>query len=168
MLWHIGKLDNLRKHQRLLAVEDHMSRRIVHRDRPGPRFREADDPQWKTKPSLVRIPVGALRPHKGNTNVTAEIFLNEAPVGVGDPANFDGLESLHFPRVEAVNSEPHGAPVRITVPNDVPSGPEVDQQDSSGQTYLARTLSPMQLVAMEDGKAHKCVSRHHRFGFQRS
>jgi len=81
MLFHISKLDNLRKHQRLLTVE------------PIPS--QADITAWgvgferlmthvQDKTILYRFPRGAFRPMKGNTNVTAEIFLNEAPSGVGD------------------------------------------------------------------------------------
>jgi hypothetical protein len=43
------------------------------------------------KTILYSIPPGAFSPHKGNTNVTAEIFLNEIPAGVGYRETFLAL-----------------------------------------------------------------------------
>jgi hypothetical protein len=81
ILWHIGKLDNLRKHQRLLTVEPIPSRAHVLVLTYG--FEELMT-RMPDKTILYRFPHGAFRPTKGNINLTPEIFLNEAPAGVGD------------------------------------------------------------------------------------
>jgi hypothetical protein len=81
ILFHISKLDNLRKHQRLLTVEPILSQANI--TTWGGDF-EPLMTRMQDKTILYRFPSGAFRPTKGNTNVTAEIFLNEAPAGVGD------------------------------------------------------------------------------------
>jgi hypothetical protein len=81
MLFHIQTLDNLRKHQRLLTVKPIPSQ--VDITTRGVGFEQLMT-HMQDKTILYRFPSGAFRPTKGNTNITAEIFLNEAPAGVGD------------------------------------------------------------------------------------
>ncbi|HML07357.1 MAG TPA: hypothetical protein VK430_04415 [Xanthobacteraceae bacterium] len=81
VLWHICKLDNLRKHQRLLTVEPIPSTVNISWIYYAERIMEHSHAQNKTK--LYRIPRGVFRPTDGNTNLTPDIFLNEAPSGVG-------------------------------------------------------------------------------------
>lgn len=81
VLWHIAKLDNLRKHQRLLTVEPIPSQADITWTTYAERLMHHSHSQNKT--TLYRIPAGVFRPTKGNTNVAAEIFLNETPAGVG-------------------------------------------------------------------------------------
>ena len=151
VLWHIGKLDNLRKHQRLLTVET-LSRRIVHRDRPGPRFREADDPHGRQnhpgQNTRRRTPPSQRQYQRDRRDI-----FKPGPGWGRRPRSFAGLESLHFPS-QGADFRASRDCVRITVTNDVPSGPKAKKQCRRGRTYLAHSLSPMQLVAMEDGKAH--------------
>ena len=81
VLWHIAKLDNLRKHQRLLTVEPIPS--TVHIGWIYYAERLMCHSHAKNKTVLYRIPRGEFRPAHGNANVTPDIFLNEAPSGVG-------------------------------------------------------------------------------------
>lgn len=81
VLWHIGTLDNLRKHQRLLTVEPIPSQTQITHFSWADRLMLHSPSQNRTV--LYRIPAGAFCPTKGNTNVGAEIFLNETPAGVG-------------------------------------------------------------------------------------
>lgn len=81
VLWHIGKLDNLRKHQRLLTVEPIPSTVHIGWIYYAERLMLHSHAQNKT--ILYRIPRGVFRPTDGNTNLTPDIFLNEAPSGVG-------------------------------------------------------------------------------------
>jgi hypothetical protein len=80
VLWHIGKLDNVRKHQRLLYVEPIPTDAQITQIYMADRIMEHSHSQNKTK--LFRIPSGSFHPTKGNTNLTAEIFLNEATSGI--------------------------------------------------------------------------------------
>lgn len=81
VLWHIAKLDNLRKHQRLLFVEP----LPTQLDLTGIPYAERLmlHSHSQNKSSLYRIPAGTFRPTRGNTNLSAEIFLNEVESGVG-------------------------------------------------------------------------------------
>jgi hypothetical protein len=88
VLWHIGKLDNLRKHQRLLTVEPVLSDASFTVSAFG--FQKLMT-HLQNKSILYSIPNGTFRPHKGNTIVTAEIFLNESPAGIGDREAFLAL-----------------------------------------------------------------------------
>jgi hypothetical protein len=81
ILWHISKLDNLRKHQRLLTVEPIPSQANILALTYG--FENLMT-HMQDKTILYRFPHGAFHPTRGNINLTAEIFLNEAPAGVGD------------------------------------------------------------------------------------
>ncbi len=81
VLWHIAKLDNLRKHQRLLFVEP----LPTQLDLTGVPYAERLmlHSHAQNRSSLYRIPAGSFRPTPGNTNLAAEIFLNETDSGVG-------------------------------------------------------------------------------------
>jgi hypothetical protein len=81
VLFHIGRLDNLRKHQRLLTIEPVPSQTTI--TSWGHTF-ERVMLHIQDKSILYRFAHGAFRPTKGNTNLAAEIFLKEAPAGVGD------------------------------------------------------------------------------------
>ncbi len=81
VLWHIAKLDNLRKHQRLLTVEPIPS--TVHITWMSYAERLMLHSHSQNKSILYRIPAGEFRATDGNTNITPDIFLNEAPSGVG-------------------------------------------------------------------------------------
>jgi hypothetical protein len=81
VLWHIGKLDNLRKHQRLLFVEPIPTQADITHIYSVEKLMLHSHAQNKT--TLYRIPAGVFRPTKGNTNLTAQIFLNETTVGIG-------------------------------------------------------------------------------------
>jgi hypothetical protein len=81
ILWHIATLDNLRKHQRLIVVEPiptavdltgitYAERLMLHS-------------HSQNKSVLYRIPRGEFRMTKGNTHLSAEIFLNETPAEIG-------------------------------------------------------------------------------------
>jgi hypothetical protein len=79
VLVHIRDLDNLRKHQRMLVVEPIPTQVDITQIYMVERVMEHSHAQNETK--LYRIPVGSFRPTKSNTNLTAEIFLNEtAPI----------------------------------------------------------------------------------------
>lgn len=81
VLWHIAKLDNLRKHQRLLFVEPIPTQL----DLMGVPYAERImlHSHAQNMSTLYRIPAGSFRPTRGNTNLSAEIFLNETESGVG-------------------------------------------------------------------------------------
>jgi hypothetical protein len=81
VLWHIATLDNLRKHQRLLTVEPIPSQAEITSIIYAERLMLHSHSQNKT--TLYRISAGAFHPTKGNTNLSAQIFLNETPAGVG-------------------------------------------------------------------------------------
>lgn len=81
IMFHIATLDNLRKHQRLLRVEPAPSQAIL--TAPGYGFEKLMT-RMQDKTILYSIPKGEFRPTKGNTLLSAEIFLNEAPAGIGD------------------------------------------------------------------------------------
>jgi hypothetical protein len=81
LLWHIAKLDNLRKHQRLIYVEPIPTEANITQIYMVQRIMEHSHSQNKT--TLYRIPGGSFHPTKGNTNLTAEIFLNETASGIG-------------------------------------------------------------------------------------
>ena len=81
LIWHIGKLDNLRKHQRLIHVEPIPTEVNLTQIYMVQRIMEHSHAQNKTK--LYRIPNGSFHATKGNTNLTAEIFLNETATGIG-------------------------------------------------------------------------------------
>ena len=98
VLWHIGKLDNLRKHQRLLTVEPIPSQADLL---VLPYGFEKLMTHMQDKTILYRFPHGAFHPTKGNTNLTAEIFLNEAPAGVGNHPALLALR-VYITRVKAL------------------------------------------------------------------
>lgn len=81
VLWHIAKLDNLRKHQRLLFVEP----LPTQLDLTGIPYAERLmlHSHSQNKSSLYRILAGTFPPTRANTNLSAEIFLNEVESGVG-------------------------------------------------------------------------------------
>lgn len=81
IIWHIGKLDNLRKHQRLIHVEPIPTEATITQFSMVQRVMEHSHSQNKT--TLYRIPSGSFHPTKGNTNLTAEIFFNETTAGIG-------------------------------------------------------------------------------------
>lgn len=81
VLWHIAKLDNLRKHQRLLVVQPLPTQVDITHFAFAERLMLHSHAQNKS--ILYSIPVGVFRSTKSNTNLTAEIFLNETPTGVG-------------------------------------------------------------------------------------
>ena len=81
VLVHIRDLDNLRKHQRILVVKPIPTQVDITQIYMVERIMTHSHAQNKT--TLYRIPAGTFRPTKGNTNLSAEIFLNEtAPIGV--------------------------------------------------------------------------------------
>jgi hypothetical protein len=81
VLVHIRDLDNLRKHQRILLVQPIPTQVNITQIYMVERIMTHSHAQNKT--TLFRIPVGTFHPTKGNTNLSAEIFLNEtAPIGV--------------------------------------------------------------------------------------
>lgn len=81
VLWHIAKLDNLRKHQRLLFVEPLPTQLDLTSVPYAERLMLHSHAQNRS--SLYRIPAGSFRPTRGNTSLGAEIFLNETDSGVG-------------------------------------------------------------------------------------
>jgi len=98
MLFHIGKLDNLRKHQRLLTVEPIPSQANITVGEGG--FEQLMT-RAQDKTILYRFPTGAFSPTKGNANIAAEIFLNETPAGVGDHPALLALR-VYITRVNAL------------------------------------------------------------------
>ena len=81
VLIHIRDLDNLRKHQRILVVQPMPTQVDITQIYMVERLMLHSHAQNKS--TLFRIPAGTFRPTKGNTNLSAEIFLNEAaPIGV--------------------------------------------------------------------------------------
>lgn len=102
ILFHVHKLDNLRKHQRLLTVEPVVSQAFITLAYGVEELLT----HMQDKTVLYRIPTGTFRPHKGNTNVTAEIFLNETPAGIDDREAFLALR-VYIQRVtEMIKSCP--------------------------------------------------------------
>jgi hypothetical protein len=81
MLWHIGKLDNLRKHQRLLTVQPIPSVVNLGQIRYAERLMLHSHAQNRSL--LYRIPRGEFRLTDGDINLTPDIFLNETPSGIG-------------------------------------------------------------------------------------
>jgi hypothetical protein len=81
VLWHIAKLDNLRKHQRLLTILPIPTRADITSAPYAERLMLHSHSQNKTV--LYRIPAGAFCATEGGTNLSADIFLNETPVGIG-------------------------------------------------------------------------------------
>jgi hypothetical protein len=81
VLVHIADLDNLRKHRRILVVQPIPTQVDITQFYMVERVMEHSHAQNKT--TLYRFPTGSFRPTKGNTNLSAEIFLNETPpIGV--------------------------------------------------------------------------------------
>jgi hypothetical protein len=98
LIWHIGKLDNLRKHQRLIHVEPIPTEADITQIYMVQRVMEHSHAQNKT--TLFRIPGGTFHPTKGNTNLRAEIFLNETTAGIGVRPAIVGLR-VYCSRVRA-------------------------------------------------------------------
>jgi hypothetical protein len=78
-LYAIHQLDILRKHERLLTVEPAVdATRITQLNGISYVHRKVRE----DKTILYRIPTGTFRPTKGNTLVSAEIFLDEPALGI--------------------------------------------------------------------------------------
>jgi hypothetical protein len=75
----VHQLDILRKHERLLTVGPTI--RQAHLTAYGPEF-ELILQHMDDKTILFRFPKGRFRPTKGNNQVSAEIILDEAALGI--------------------------------------------------------------------------------------
>jgi len=101
VLFHIAKLDNLRKHQRLLRVDPVPTLANITAWGPGIDKVMLHMKPMQDKTILYRIPKGIFRPSKGNAHVAAEVFLNEAAAGIGDKPALVALR-VFIGRVDAL------------------------------------------------------------------
>jgi hypothetical protein len=76
-LWPLHRLDILRKHERLIAVQPGISEAWIARF-PGVQGVRRTSVHFDEKTPLWRFPASSFRPTPGNTNVTAEISFTEA------------------------------------------------------------------------------------------